>query len=126
MPKIGTELAPLLGSAVTGKPRRDPDTGYMMNHSLATTDVTRLAVRGHQVSSVNSVYNTQLRGQVVERAEGEMRDREREAEQQNQHFQVRYFRQREIPETAMIRAGTHSGGGRAMEPPGTAHRGRIS
>ena len=90
MPKIGTELAPLLGSAVTGKPRRDPDTGYMMNHSLATTDVTRLAVRGHQVSSVNSVYNNQLRGQVVERAEGEMRDREREAEQQNQHFQVRY------------------------------------
>ena len=41
----------------------------MMNHSLGTTDVTRLAVKGHQVNSVNSVkgvYNTQLRGQVVE------------------------------------------------------------
>ena len=28
---------------VTGKPKRDPSTGYMMNHSLSTTDVTQLA-----------------------------------------------------------------------------------
>ena len=68
----------------------------MMNHSLGTTDVTRLAVKGHQVNSVNSVkgvYNTQLRGQVVERAEDEMRERERDTAQQSQHFQVGYFRQ---------------------------------
>ena len=67
----------------------------MMNHSLGTTDVTRLAVKGHQVNSVNSVkgvYNTQLRGQVVEREEGQMRERERDTAQQSQHFQVGYFR----------------------------------
>ena len=42
----GTELAPLLKHAVTGKPRKDPATGYMMNHSLPSTDVTRLATQG--------------------------------------------------------------------------------
>ena len=46
MSEVGTELAPLLKISTTGKPRRDPDTGYMMNHSLSTTDVTRLAVKG--------------------------------------------------------------------------------
>ena len=46
MSEVGTELAPLLSVHVTGKPRKDPDTGYMMNHSLSTTDVTRLAVKG--------------------------------------------------------------------------------
>ena len=44
--KIGTELAPLMKNSATGKPRKDPDTGYMMDHSLSSTDVTRLAVRG--------------------------------------------------------------------------------
>ncbi|CAB4067773.1 unnamed protein product [Lepeophtheirus salmonis] len=28
---------------VTGKPRKDPNTGYMMNHSLPSTDVTKTA-----------------------------------------------------------------------------------
>ena len=63
----------------------------MMNHSLGTTDVTRLAVKGHQMNSgsgVRGVYNTQLRGQVAERAEDEMRERERDSAQQSQHFQV--------------------------------------
>ena len=46
MSEVGTELAPLLSSAITGKPRKDPATGYMMNHSLPTTDVTRLAIQG--------------------------------------------------------------------------------
>ena len=81
---------------MTGKPRRDPETGYMMNHSLGTTDVTRLAVKGHQVNpggGVRGVYNTQLRGQVAERTEDEMRERERDTAQQSQHFQVGYFRQ---------------------------------
>jgi hypothetical protein len=27
----------------TGKPRKDPTTGYMMSHSLHTTDVTQSA-----------------------------------------------------------------------------------
>ena len=41
--EVGIELAPLMGDKVTGRPRRDPSTGYMMNHSLGTTDVTQLA-----------------------------------------------------------------------------------
>ena len=109
--QVGTELAPLLKHAVTGKPRKDPDTGYMMNHSLGTTDVTRMAVKGHQVGitqytmvvllnkhyvkvagsnnvAARDVYHHQLQGQVAARAETESRDREREAAQQSVHFQV--------------------------------------
>ena len=41
--QVGIELAPLILDKVTGKPKRDPSTGYMMNHSLSTTDVTQLA-----------------------------------------------------------------------------------
>ena len=41
--KVGIELAPLIMDKVTGKPKRDPSTGYMMNHSLGTTDVTQMA-----------------------------------------------------------------------------------
>ena len=41
--QVGIELAPLIMDKVTGKPKRDPSTGYMMNHSLSTTDVTQLA-----------------------------------------------------------------------------------
>lgn len=40
---VGLELAPLLLAQPTGKPRRDPSTGYLMSHSLSTTDVTQLA-----------------------------------------------------------------------------------
>ena len=101
----------------------------MMNHSLGTTDVTRLAVKGHQPNSVNSVkgvYNTQLRGQVVEREEVQMRERERDTAQQSQHFQVGYLRQKEKMTGTLIRAGTLSGAGRATGRPETAHRGRIS
>ena len=101
----------------------------MMNHSLGTTDVTRLAVKGHQgnsVTSVKGVYNTQLRGQVVEREEGQMRERERDTAQQSQHFQVGYFRQKEKMTETLVRAGTLSGGGRATGRRETAHRGRIS
>ena len=44
--KIGTELAPIMKNSATGKPIKDPDTGYMMDQSLSSTDVTRLAVIG--------------------------------------------------------------------------------
>ena len=113
---------------MTGKPRKDPETGYMMNHSLGTTDVTRLAVKGHQVNpggGVRGVYNTQLRGQVAERTEDEMRERERDTAQQSQHFQV-IFQTREAMTDILIRAGTHSGGGRGTGRPETARSGRIS
>ena len=41
--QVGLELAPLMTNQTTGNPKRDPSTGYMMNHSLSTTDVTKLA-----------------------------------------------------------------------------------
>ena len=44
--QIGTELAPLMKNSIGGKPRKDPNTGQMMDHSLSSTDVTRLAVSG--------------------------------------------------------------------------------
>ena len=31
----------LLKQQKTGNPRKDPNTGYMMSHSLTSTDVTR-------------------------------------------------------------------------------------
>ena len=34
---------PLLKDKSTGKPRKDPSTGYMMSHSLPSTDVTKSA-----------------------------------------------------------------------------------
>lgn len=39
--QVGVELVPLLKDKATGKPRKDPNTGYMMSHALSTTDVTR-------------------------------------------------------------------------------------
>ena len=41
----------------------------------------------HPTTHPNSVYQHQLQGQVVEKLESGVRDREREALQQNQHFQ---------------------------------------
>ena len=40
---VGVELVPLMMQQYTGKPRIDPQTGYMMSHSLSSTDVTRKA-----------------------------------------------------------------------------------
>ena len=42
-PQVGVELVPLLKEMSTGKPRKDPATGYMMSHSLSSTDVTKSA-----------------------------------------------------------------------------------
>jgi hypothetical protein len=41
--QVGVELVPLLKEMPTGKPRKDPATGYLMNHSLPSTDVTKSA-----------------------------------------------------------------------------------
>ncbi len=40
--QVGVELVPLLKEKPTGKPRKDPSTGYLMNHSLPSTDVTKI------------------------------------------------------------------------------------
>ena len=43
----GLELAPLMSRQVTGRPRRDPETGYMMDHGFSSTDITKhAAARG--------------------------------------------------------------------------------
>ena len=39
----GIELVPLMKEKNTGKPYKDPSTGYMMSHGLSSTDVTKLA-----------------------------------------------------------------------------------
>ena len=39
----GLELAPLMKNQTTGRPRKDPATGYMMDHSLNSTDITKHA-----------------------------------------------------------------------------------
>jgi len=88
--EIGTELAPLMKSATTGKPRKDPDTGYMMAHNLPSTDVTRLAVNAPQpwqISGNKSQYSDQLSGQVSEKLTLGARGREMEDVQQKQHFE---------------------------------------
>ena len=41
--QIGCELVPLMKEKHTGKPHKDPATGYMMSHGLSSTDVTKLA-----------------------------------------------------------------------------------
>ena len=38
--QVGVELVPLLKEKNTGKPRKDPSTGYMLSHSLSSTDIT--------------------------------------------------------------------------------------
>lgn len=43
LPKVGCELVPLMKAQATGKPRKDPSTGYLLNHSLPSTDVTKIA-----------------------------------------------------------------------------------
>ena len=39
----GLELVPLMKNQSTGRPAKDPATGYMMSHGLSSTDVTRMA-----------------------------------------------------------------------------------
>ena len=39
----GIELVPLMKDKYTGRPHKDPSTGYMMSHGLSSTDVTKLA-----------------------------------------------------------------------------------
>jgi len=89
--EIGIELAPLIMDKVTGKPKRDPSTGYMMNHSLSTTDVTQLAINKspqpwHDVES-KQLYWEQLTGQVAEKANIGQLGRKMDDQQQRQHFQ---------------------------------------
>jgi len=87
----GMELAPLMMNQPTGNPKRDPSTGYMMNHSLGTTDVTKLAgLQGsqpwHKVDNKQQ-YWEQLNGQVSEKENIGARGKQIDEQQQKQHFE---------------------------------------
>ena len=45
--QVGIELVPLMKQSQAGRPRKDPSTGYMLSHSLSTTDVTKAQVPGN-------------------------------------------------------------------------------
>jgi len=87
----GLELAPLMKNQTTGRPRKDPSTGYMMDHSLNSTDITKHASQKgpqpwHSAENKHQ-YWEQLTGQVDEKKEGGVRSRDVDREQQKQHFQ---------------------------------------
>jgi len=88
---VGLELAPLMTNQTTGNPKRDPSTGYMMNHSLSTTDVTKLAsLQGPQPwhsTDNKQQYWEQLTGQVSEKQNIGARGRQIDEQQQKQHFE---------------------------------------
>ena len=66
--QVGIELAPLIMDKVTGKPKRDPSTGYMMNHSLSTTDVTQLATsKGYIECCITLSYCTCIQAPALAR-----------------------------------------------------------
>ena len=52
--QVGVELVPLLKEMPTGKPRKDPSTGYLMNHSLPSTDVTKKADANRSVQGISA------------------------------------------------------------------------
>lgn len=88
---VGIELAPLMKNQPTGKPRKDPATGYMMDHSLSSTDITKHAdMKGaqpwHSVDNKQQYFD-QLAGQVSEKQEIGAKNINMDEEQQNQHFQ---------------------------------------
>ena len=72
--QVGVELVPLLKNKTTGNPRKDPNTGYMMNHSLPSSDVTRAQDPKHTELPAyprqspleeKKTYYTELANQVV-------------------------------------------------------------
>ena len=40
---MGLELAPLMKQQLTGKPKKDPATGYMLDAKLQSSDITKHA-----------------------------------------------------------------------------------
>ena len=109
--KVGLELAPLMKAQPTGNPRKDPNTGYMMDAKLTSTDITKHAaqqtVQPWHSRENKSHYWTQLTGQVgqileliafltindVQVEEKKSKGKEGRVEDQAaqaEHFQVRY------------------------------------
>ncbi|XP_071746149.1 uncharacterized protein [Lepeophtheirus salmonis] len=80
---------------VTGKPRKDPNTGYMMNHSLPSTDVTKTAdpKRAEVLPSNRNFgedrksYFDSLNYQVNAREHANQIEKKNDEEQQKRHFE---------------------------------------
>eukprot|EP00096_Caligus_rogercresseyi_P010933 TRINITY_DN4138_c0_g1_i2.p1 TRINITY_DN4138_c0_g1~~TRINITY_DN4138_c0_g1_i2.p1 ORF type:complete len:446 (-),score=86.16 TRINITY_DN4138_c0_g1_i2:459-1796(-) len=80
---------------VTGKPRKDPSTGYMMNHSLPSTDVTKIADpnRAEVLHSNRNFgeerkrYCDSLNTQVNARENASVIERQFDEAQQRKHFE---------------------------------------
>ena len=108
----GLELVPLMKNQITGRPAKDPATGYMMSHGLSSTDVTRMADKkganqyassrndnkqryvdtlSHQVSlhGIDDVCDDDDDDlvQVADKQDYNRHNREYDEEQQKQHFQ---------------------------------------
>ena len=73
----------------TGKPHKDPSTGYMMSHGLSSTDVTKLAdKRGGGLLSTRSQHDDKkrywdtLNTQISEKQDYSSRNREFDEQQQ--------------------------------------------
>ncbi len=50
---------PLLKEMSTGKPKKDPSTGYLMSHALPSTDVTKIAdKKGYAASPLSFALET--------------------------------------------------------------------
>jgi len=93
---VGLELVPLMKNKMTGKPRKDPNTGYMQSHSLSTIDVTKMAGTAAGAESLYSKRNfpeekrrywDTLASQVTEKSDIFNRNHQLNEEQQKQHFQ---------------------------------------
>lgn len=94
MSSEGMELVPLMKDKQTGKPHKDPSTGYMMSHGLSSTDVTRLADKagGGILSTRNPMddrkrYSDTLNSQIHEKVDYNQRNRQFDEEQQKRHYE---------------------------------------
>jgi len=88
---VGLELAPLMKQQTTGKPRKDPVTGYMMDAKLNSTDITKHAsMQGpqpwHSVENKQQYWD-QLTGQVDEKKQVGSKGKVIDEQQQKEHFQ---------------------------------------
>lgn len=90
------ELVPLLKNKQTGNPRKDPATGYMLNHSLTSTDVTKSqdpkrselpAYPRMSPTDEKKYYYGELASQVAQKGQIQEAKHRMEEEQQMRHFQ---------------------------------------
>lgn len=93
---VGVELVPLLKDKQTGKPRKDPTTGYMLSHNLPTTDVTKAqdpkrselpAYPRMSPSDDKKYYYGELANQVNQKSQTQYAKAKMDEEQQMRHFQ---------------------------------------